>query len=289
MSPDPAGRKAVNPQAPQTWNRYTYVSNNPISSLDRGGLLPIPACTYNGSCPGGGGWGPPEGGDTSEYDSFFDTRTGLDAALWGMENFDSRVGTGCDAYGCYGSASITQGDNSVTLDQLSNSQISALSATADYSGIPFGTGDPAQIIIGGFMFSFNMPNCCDSNGNLIFPSKPSTDTVIGNAWYLQVANSNGQPLEGTFLVTETVAQVSASQGANQQGTYTYTWQTNSTGGFVDNIAFSFNHVGDVSFQNVQTFSINSVPANSFNQFYAYGSRYGYSGGLQFANPARTVP
>ncbi len=31
MTPDPAGLAAVNPMNPQTWNRYAYVGNNPVS------------------------------------------------------------------------------------------------------------------------------------------------------------------------------------------------------------------------------------------------------------------
>jgi len=50
----------VNPRIPQTWNRYAYVSNTPLSNLDRDGLLPIPACTFNGSCPEPLGGGDPD-------------------------------------------------------------------------------------------------------------------------------------------------------------------------------------------------------------------------------------
>lgn len=40
MSPDPAGLAAVNPMNPQTWNRYTYALNNPVTMIDPGGLCP---------------------------------------------------------------------------------------------------------------------------------------------------------------------------------------------------------------------------------------------------------
>ena len=37
ISPDPAGLAAVDPTSPQTWNRYAYVMNNPLGSVDPSG------------------------------------------------------------------------------------------------------------------------------------------------------------------------------------------------------------------------------------------------------------
>jgi len=38
MSPDPAGALAADMTDPQTWNRYSYVSNSPVDSVDPDGL-----------------------------------------------------------------------------------------------------------------------------------------------------------------------------------------------------------------------------------------------------------
>jgi len=39
ISPDPAGFGAASLASPQTWNRYAYVANNPLTNIDPSGLL----------------------------------------------------------------------------------------------------------------------------------------------------------------------------------------------------------------------------------------------------------
>ncbi len=50
-SPDPAGTAAVHPTNPQSWNRYAYVANDPIGSVDPNGTdfekEPDPTCDIN--------------------------------------------------------------------------------------------------------------------------------------------------------------------------------------------------------------------------------------------------
>ncbi len=51
-SPDPAGLAAANPADPQSWNRYSYVVNNPLSLTDPAGLCPgQPGCPQHQSGP----------------------------------------------------------------------------------------------------------------------------------------------------------------------------------------------------------------------------------------------
>jgi len=42
LSPDPAGVSAADPSNPQSWNRYAYVLNNPLASVDPSGMY----CAY---------------------------------------------------------------------------------------------------------------------------------------------------------------------------------------------------------------------------------------------------
>jgi hypothetical protein len=71
FQPDPAGLAAVDPSNPQTWNRYAYVGNNPMSNVDPSGLYDDPAYNHTDAGCGGmdsggmGGWDAGYGGGRS--------------------------------------------------------------------------------------------------------------------------------------------------------------------------------------------------------------------------------
>ncbi len=66
LSPDPAGLAAADPSNPQSWNRYAYVLNNPLSYTDPLGLY----CYYGDTSEGSSDWG-----DSSQYDFHSDQGT----------------------------------------------------------------------------------------------------------------------------------------------------------------------------------------------------------------------
>jgi len=57
MQPDPAGMKAANLKLPQTLNQYSYVGNDPVNLIDRGGLFAESAQCFLTGFGGGEGWG----------------------------------------------------------------------------------------------------------------------------------------------------------------------------------------------------------------------------------------
>jgi RHS repeat-associated protein len=84
IQPDPAGVGAVDPSNPQSWNRYAYVLNNPLSNIDPTGLYcqwdpdahgvvtndstGDPDTGTQGQCEGlGGTWVPDNGVFTEAY------------------------------------------------------------------------------------------------------------------------------------------------------------------------------------------------------------------------------
>ena len=65
ISPDPAGMGAVDPTSPQTWNRYAYVANEPLSWVDPLGLDMCLGLTCINNSTGGAGYGGPWNGGPS--------------------------------------------------------------------------------------------------------------------------------------------------------------------------------------------------------------------------------
>jgi RHS repeat-associated protein len=95
ISPDPAGFTAVDPTNPQSWNRYAYVSNQPMNTVDPFGLW----SQNGGDC---GLWcGDPFGGDCPECG---------DGSYGGGTGYTTGDTPGTNGGGGDGGPSITEGD-----------------------------------------------------------------------------------------------------------------------------------------------------------------------------------
>jgi RHS repeat-associated protein len=99
-SPDPAGFLAADASNPQSWNRYQYVKNNPLSRIDPSGLDDCLGgehsnCVSDWFGPGGGGFGMDLwGGGRNFWDGspFIDQCLCRDGVVGGHNIFDASSG-----------------------------------------------------------------------------------------------------------------------------------------------------------------------------------------------------
>jgi RHS repeat-associated protein len=242
LSPDPAG---------YGWNQYAYLTN-PLSTSDQTGLGPG-GCPFSPVvCSGGLNNGSGAGAGDDGWGEFMQqVLTEVPGAGYVPSYAGVPGGTGTVGADTGSSGTDSGGDSGITATAAELTQLAGPEAGPD-AGFDFDemAAQPAGIQIGYLMFQFDMSNCCGNDGNAVFPDFPDNATMIGNAWYMQVANGFGWPLSGNFSVTENVFQIANESDPNfPLATSQYTWTTNSTGGFVDNILVGFNSIGPTYFQN----------------------------------------
>ena len=165
ISPDPAGMSAVNPANPQSWNRYAYVSNNPLAIVDPQGL---DGCDDFGDCGGDGGGDPCDWG-------------GCDGGGWGGGGWGGPpiVVQGGPVYGGNG---IFSGQDCLSCFPLGPSPMQILQAVLSGNiwgalqglgaipqddGCDFGPCDTNSYPGAMGLTNNNMPGCNDKNSSLL--------------------------------------------------------------------------------------------------------------------------
>ncbi len=152
IQPDPAGLAAVDPSNPQTWNRYAYVNNNPLSAVDPSGLRMEPDCRIMEmvGCGGGGGAGDSGvyvdgvgmpafsslGTDLVDFGGGIDVSIAIVSTTIASTWVDTgRNGTGCTADFCAGTTETTTYLGAATFTDY----LPSFSSSSMPSNLPGGT------------------------------------------------------------------------------------------------------------------------------------------------------
>jgi RHS repeat-associated protein len=245
LSPDPAG---------MGWNQYAYATN-PNSQIDPSGLRVWWSWTAGGALPSWnsdvfGNWPTGAGWNFSSISCFLYCDAGTGGADGGSSDSTAQF-CGCPD-------DLTSGVLGITPTPLPDLGLPTDSLSSLNVGLD---AIPGGIQIVGLMFQYNGPNSyTDANGNLqyVLPGAPYDATVVVNAYYLQVVNDAGSALQGNFTVTEygmSAYNTISPQFAGQE--VEYSWDTNSSGGFVDPIGF-VNPSGTQRMINILSYSVDGV-------------------------------
>jgi hypothetical protein len=239
MSPDPSGSGAASLEAPQTWNRYAYVNNNPLSAVDPLGLLDDPSCKVNDIGCGGAGSGGMDNGGAGVWagaGGYSGAASGAGLEACGIDSFCiQKGGIGpfgspvaqviCDATGCHAGSWVnstyqTGGDIDVktpapkgliTINcSVDKPQTSADCTLADYT-------------------SFLVINDGSHQINPLYPGLAPGDIPVGsNIWqpYAKTWNGANNFVTLTSAVTATIPIVVVASPA---APFVYTVAVNAAG------------------------------------------------------------
>lgn len=225
VSPDPMGLGAVDPGSPQTWNRYAYVANNPLSSVDQQGLDCL-----EGDCDGSGLWGTDYFSGaacdpTASASCVFTPWTpwpgvGQSAGPSGGSGFGFDFGGSFDFGGGNG------GTWSEWQPPLPSSPAQAIqSLWSDALGLPSGLNCPqvgglSDFLCGGIspLMDAQADQICDNTGHCWSPKDPSTCSTYGGGNVLNFVCKNA----GTTRYANSARGCLQSFWDSSAGTYSMT-------------------------------------------------------------------
>jgi RHS repeat-associated protein len=149
ISPDPAGLAAVDPSNPQSWNRYAYALNNPLSYTDPTGLWCVWEDGTHDDDPGNGGADSGGCADQGGHWDAFDTITGIFQDSSGNVTRINYIGGGaCTTANCGARGTLEQFDQTLK-------SYSVLSTEPNW------TGTFLSSFFGDFALDFGPGSCLD--------------------------------------------------------------------------------------------------------------------------------
>jgi RHS repeat-associated protein len=226
LIPDPAGLAVVDPNNPQTWNRYAYVGNNPATFIDPSGLVDINAAMAFFAGGGGGmiGGCTQDGVDSNCVTNIFLVSDGAAVncpqcapGTPGGVAVVGTIGSGIYQYVPNGTTASPDGFTLYTGNGVWR-QVGTLSAAPDFISLNINVGIPVLANLVGGTLAVNVGrhgNVYVGGGANVGKSLTFISGSLTANWFPPFANTNAN----NFL-TKNSFSVAGGWWGGLQGTYT---------------------------------------------------------------------